>query len=524
MVALMRCLLALSALIIIYIDPSEPARLVAVTYFSLGAYCVYSIALCVGIFREASPVPGRAQHWIDVVFYVYLVALTEGTGSIFFHFFFFAILVASFSRGFREGLAVTLTSVVLFSGVGLAVAYTQPYFELGRALIRPVYLFLLGYMIAYWGGHEISLRRRLGLLGEIAGMANPRLGVDYAVRQSLRRVLEFFEAPACILVRPRSGGYAMYRVGAAQSQAAQAPESLTEESARALLELPATAAISWDPERPTADVAVNKICMRLANLLEARCFASVPYGQKEGASGRVFLVSQKRCFSAAEVEFLAQVVDQVSAAVHNLELLDELMRNAAQLERSRISRDIHDTTLQPYIGLKLGLEALQRRLEPGTPAAAQVKELLEMSALAVSDLRGYVARLRANKPEWPGEHLVAGLRAQIGRYRDFYGIEVELRCEAAMQLTDRVAGEAYQIVCEALSNVYRHTKAQHAYVELRSEADTLHIEVGNERDPEVATRAFLPRSIAERAAALGGHAEVILDRRGQDTVRVSIPL
>lgn len=42
MLMLVRCVLAFSALAIIWIDPSEPTRLVEVTYASLGAYCLYS--------------------------------------------------------------------------------------------------------------------------------------------------------------------------------------------------------------------------------------------------------------------------------------------------------------------------------------------------------------------------------------------------------------------------------------------------------------------------------------------------
>ncbi len=527
MVALMRCLLALSGLLIVYIDPTEPARMVAITYLSLAAYCAYSIALYAGTYRRAfAGAPVRALHWIDVLFFVYLVGLTQGTNSIFFFFFFFAILVASFSRGFREGLAVTAASVVLFSVVGVGVAHALPTFELDRALIRPVYLFLLGYMMSYWGGHEITLRGRLNLLREVAGVANPRLGVDRALRQCLQRVLEFFDAAACILVRAQSGarGYVLYRVDAAPPRAAGAPEVLTEKSAHALLEFPASSAVAWNRKRPPADPALAETCARLANLLEASCFASVPYREEEGSVGRVFVVARKRCIAEAEVEFLSQVIDQIAAAVQNLALIDELMLNAAQLERSRISRDIHDTTLQPYIGLKLGLEALHRKFGADTPGAAQLKELLEMSALAVNDLRGYVARLRTNQQEWPGDHLVAGLRDQIGRYRSFYGIEVELRGDTAVQLTDAIATESYQIICEALSNVCRHTRARRAYVELRCQAEALLIEVGNERNADASTPPFMPRSIAERAAALGGRAEVVLDSAGYDIVRVAVPL
>jgi hypothetical protein len=42
MICLMRLILALSALLIIYIDPAEPDRFVAITYVALVVYSLYS--------------------------------------------------------------------------------------------------------------------------------------------------------------------------------------------------------------------------------------------------------------------------------------------------------------------------------------------------------------------------------------------------------------------------------------------------------------------------------------------------
>jgi signal transduction histidine kinase len=524
-VALMRCMLALSAVLIVFLHPVQPERLIGLTYGSLIAYSLYSVLLAGSVYRARPIVPQRAQHWVDVVFSTYLLALTSGTDSVFFFFFFFAILVASFSRGFGEGLAVTLASVLLFVAVGLPASAGTTGFQLDRALLHAVFLFLLGWLIAYWGGQEIALRRRLRLLKEVGAVANPRLGVDHAVTQNLRRLLAFFAADACVLVCAKRGSadFVMYRADRSGQDGGYAPKPLTEQAAGRLLDLPPQLCVAWNPRRPSRDCPAEQ-CRRLANLLETTCFATCPYRQHEEPPGRVYLVAGKRCYGEADVGLLRQAVEQMAAAVENLALLEELMVNATQLERSRISRDIHDTAVQPYIGLKLGLEALHRKLEPDSLAALQVEELLQMSALAVHDLRGYVARLRSDDKAWAGEHLVQALRRQLGRYRAFYGIEVELRGDAAVELTERIAGEAYQIVSEALANVYRHTRAKRAFVELRWQADALAILVGNECGPGSATPAFTPHSIAERAAALGGSATVQVGRDGHDLVAVTIPL
>ena len=82
---------------------------------------------------------------------------------------------------------MTLASMVLFIAACFA-APGESRFDFDDAVTRPAYLLVLGYLMAYWGEHELALRRRLQLLKDIARPANARLGIDHAVAQSLRRV------------------------------------------------------------------------------------------------------------------------------------------------------------------------------------------------------------------------------------------------------------------------------------------------------------------------------------------------
>src|SRR3989442_11593745 len=117
MISLMRLILALSALIIIYIDPSEPDRFVAITYAALIVYTSYSAILFILSLRRHNSFPVKIAHWIDIGCYLVLVALSSGTNSIFFFFFFFAILIASFRWGFKAGLEATIVSTLLFTPI-----------------------------------------------------------------------------------------------------------------------------------------------------------------------------------------------------------------------------------------------------------------------------------------------------------------------------------------------------------------------------------------------------------------------
>ena len=102
MTAQMRCLCALSALLIFKIDPPQLAH-IAVANLVLYGYCTYCVASCIALIGGRQILPLRAEPWADVLFYIFLVVLSGGTSSIFYHYFFFAILVAAFTRGAFEG-------------------------------------------------------------------------------------------------------------------------------------------------------------------------------------------------------------------------------------------------------------------------------------------------------------------------------------------------------------------------------------------------------------------------------------
>jgi len=541
MVAVMRCLLAALALAVNFPDPYQTQSL-GLGYGLALAYAGFAIALMVPTTHVY--LPARAHPWIDLAVFIGLVAVTQGVESIFFHFFFFAIIVASFSQGFRDGFGVTMVAVLAFATIALAGYSAWGQLDLSQALTRTASLYIIGYMVSHWGGHELTLRRRLGLLREMSASINPREGLDGSVAQHLWRLTSFFRADSCLLVfsKPGDANRLIYRADAARRLGVTPPDKVSVHVAWPLLDLPpqlcvtfdgrsrwrllrrAPRVLGWEASCPRKELPVGKQAAELANLLEAAAFASVPYKQTDGISGRLYLIGSTRAFGQAETQFLSQVANHLATAVNNVMLTEELTLDAAQKERSKISRDIHDTTVQSYIGLKLGLEALYRDIGDSAPAAHRIKELLDMATLTVDDLRGYVNRLRGPGARQPDAQLLTQIQEQKRRYHDFHGIEIELRSQKALKVNDQVAGEAYRVVCEALSNVFRHTASKQAFVDLRCEGGSLAIEVGNDSPREAATRPFMPRSIAERAMSLGGKVQVRLNTDGHDIVRVTMPL
>jgi signal transduction histidine kinase len=523
MVSLMRCILAVSGLAIIYIDPTEPARYVQLTYVSVGAYCAWSLAQLVAAHRGST----AQSPWMDVACATFLVALTQGTSSIFFFLFLFAILVASFSSGYRAGLTIAAASSTLFIVVGWIFAPQGNEFELNRSLIRPVYLLAIGWMVAVWGEREIVLRRRLAFLRDITAQWNPRFGVTRTVHLNLERIVDFFSADRCILALKRTsaghGNAIMYKAGASIEEVARLAIEADERLSALLLECPAPFALASGAvagERDRTEPAARGVA--LANLFDCANLAAVPYVQADGSAGRLFIMRNARPFTENELAFLEQVAAAVSHVVENTQLIDELVLKAAEHERFRISLDIHDSTVQPYIGLKLGLDALFRGSEDN-PLRPRIADLLAMADTTINDLRGFATGIRERAPI-SGDSLLKATREQAERFRRFYGVEVDLDFGDKLFVSPHIASEAFRMISEGLSNVMRHTTARRAFVRVYRAEKELRLVVANDAWATAGKQVpFTPRSINARALSLGGSSFVEHGDEGRSAVHISIP-
>ncbi len=541
MISLMRLILALSALLIIKIDPLQPDRSTALTYSALVLYSLYSAALFLLALRRPKLVSAFTPyaHWVDVACYLLLVTLSSGTSSIFFFFFFFAVMVASFRKGFKEGLRVAVVSAILFTVIGYASAPAEPHFELNRFLLRPIYLIVLGYMIAYSGGSELVLKRRLALLKEVNRLSNPRFGVDQTIDSIMGQVSAFYEADSCLLVMAEGRGHVARLCERRNSHPSVRAESLTPETAAILFGLPPTAAVAYNRARRwsvrgalafACDVETNErldglreASEALADMLGTQSVVTLPLVRQGKATGRMFLTSDRHRFYPQDVDFLRQVVEHIAPVIENIRLLDRLATEAAEQERQKISRDLHDSAIQPYIGLKLGLDALARKVAPGDAISADIEELIRMASDQISDLRSLVGNIsRGEREREENTGLVPAVRRHAAKFTEFYHIKVDVRAETELRINDRLAAEAFQILREGLSNIRRHTRAGSASIDLACAGDQFIMKIGNDGAID-STEAFTPRSITERATALGGRT-LIEQADGQTVVRIEIPL
>jgi len=547
MIAAMRLMLALLALLSTYIDPGETTHYEAATYTVLAFYLAYSITLLMLAVRRRSTVPPTVAYWADVGWDILLIGSSKGTNSIFFFFLFFAILVASFQSGFTAGMRVTLVATVLFTGIGFAMAPDEPEFELHGFLLRPTSLSVLGYMIACWGGAETMFRRRLALLKDISLLANPRFGVDRTFGALMERLRAFYEADMCMLVmaEPPPGSYTLRRVSRQHPDTDGRAEVITAEVARVLLALPADQAqVSGSISRlwgwfgavkrvQAYDVMTQERLPEplqdMRELLAAEAYITVPVRYRGATVGRLYLTAVHRYpFEASDVDFLLQVLVHTMPTIDNIRLVDRLASDAAEEERRRIGRDLHDSVIQPYIGLQMGLAAVQKKLATQSHAVPEdMEHLLALTNAGIADLRHYMGELRENGARDSGL-LPGGLLPAVQRFTKKFaeatGIAVHVEATTTLPVHDRLAAEVFQMVAEGLSNVRRHTRSAQATVTLACGDQHLRLSIANDVVTGSMPTPFTPRSITERATALGGCAHVAWPEHGGTVIVVDIPL
>jgi len=199
--------------------------------------------------------------------------------------------------------------------------------------------------------------------------------------------------------------------------------------------------------------------------------------------------------------------------------VEELVSTAAERERSRIALDIHDSAVQPYIGLRMAVQGLYREAASDDPMKAQLGEIVEMADATVRDLRAYASGVkRAELPD--DDVLIAAVREQAERYERFYGMQVKVDIDKVV--FGSLSSDIYHIIVEGLSNIRKHTTSNKAFVRVMREALALRIQIGNESaNPH--GRHFTPRSIEQRAQTLGGTV-CVGAQDGYTLVDVNVPI
>lgn len=279
-------------------------------------------------------------------------------------------------------------------------------------------------------------------------------------------------------------------------------------------------------EQIDAEVGSDEARRRLAALagtLRVSAMITVPLSDGDRCIGRLYLGSNKKRYSSRDILPISRGARYASSLIASIRFAEALAKEAAFQERRRISRDLHDSAMQPYIALKLGLEAMQRRLR-GTPLAGELDELIKIANDGIGELRQYVVNLKNAAARKQLTSLLTAVRAQAKKFTEFYNIDAQVIAPTDISVSAPLRNDVIQIVREGLSNIRRHTAAERATINLREQRGCLLVEVINDNARREAKREFYPRSIGERATELGGRVSVRRGTGGRTVVAVELPL
>jgi signal transduction histidine kinase len=207
-------------------------------------------------------------------------------------------------------------------------------------------------------------------------------------------------------------------------------------------------------------------------------------------------------------------------------LSEELMRNT-ELERTRISREIHDQLGQLLTAIKMELRTIER-VAARDPAKVneRLSETFELVDETIKTIRRIASDLRPGILDDFG--LEAAVEWQLQQFRDRTGIAVDLSTEVAEErLSKDMSTAAFRVLQEALTNVARHADATRVRVRMQTtEVELLLTVLDNGKGLQAGGN---PRSLGlvgmrERARQLGGSVNIANGPEQGVLVQMRVPL
>jgi signal transduction histidine kinase len=239
---------------------------------------------------------------------------------------------------------------------------------------------------------------------------------------------------------------------------------------------------------------------------------------RTGPEPRFGLEEQRLLMSFADTSATALVTARTVTAER---LRDTL--SAAELERKRWARELHDSTLQGLGGLRVVLTSALRFSDEAILRQV-VAEATDTLSEEITGLRSLITELRPAALDDIG--LAAALETFIERYAVKNGFDVRADIDVAERLEDELETVVYRIVQEALANAARHASPTILRVKVAIEAEQLIAEIADDGagfDPLTRTRGFGMLGMRERAELLGGELEIDTAPGKGTTVRATLP-
>ena len=205
--------------------------------------------------------------------------------------------------------------------------------------------------------------------------------------------------------------------------------------------------------------------------------------------------------------------------------LELAVEAAAEQERTRIARELHDGLGQQLGGLRFLMEGLRRDLQAAkSPQAETAGQLSKEVVIALTQARTLAHELYAVPPTPDG--LLQALENLAERTSE-RGIPCQFLGESSILMPNQmVASHLYRIAQEAVHNALKHSRATIIELELVPQPDSVELRVrdnGIGFPTTTVVRGLGMHTMAQRARLAGGQLSVQSQPHGGVVVICSVP-
>jgi signal transduction histidine kinase len=253
----------------------------------------------------------------------------------------------------------------------------------------------------------------------------------------------------------------------------------------------------------------------------AEAFALVPVGALILLVGIPALGALGRLYGWLATQLLGSNADPaLTAQVTELEGARSRIIAAADAERRRIERDLHDGAQQRLVALALNLRMAEQRAQDGDPAAVElVRQAGDEANLALKELRDLARGIH------PAILTNRGLPAALEDLASRATVPVDVVAVPDERLPGAVEAAAYFVVSECLANIGKHAEAETATVAVSARDGQLTVEVSDDGVGGAALDGGSGiQGLADRVGALSGSIAVDSPPGAGTRVTAVIPL
>ena len=192
--------------------------------------------------------------------------------------------------------------------------------------------------------------------------------------------------------------------------------------------------------------------------------------------------------------------------------------DAADAERRRLERDLHDGTQQRLVSLAMNLGMARAQAASAQEAKQAIADAHEEAKAALTELRHLIRGLHPPVLEDRGlDAALSGVAARLP-------IPVRLTVDVPRRPPPVIEAVAYFVVSEGLTNITKHAQASQAEVFVQRSGDRLHIIVSDDgvggANPARGTGLA---GLAKRASSVDGTFEIVSPPGGPTLLTVDLP-